>query len=901
MQIGRHTPQNVLENQSSMNLRKDSLGIRNLDLTKSVEPENQNQNGKTSSRFYPNVNSARKASAALAAEHDESHMSHHDYKEMIRNILEKKNRTDEEAWTLYEQIKDFKFFNQVLSGHADPDDILKVVKSLRYRKVKAGKPVFMEGEASNGNMYVVFSGELLVMVKKLDVIAQTNLTAGRKVAETKVTFINLSTPVHQEGNGGNPLKTLQTDDSFEDDDQKQQVIIQTTSELNSGKKKSRFRNVSKAKILDRKPVEKVNTMIVEKESVGSSLTVTKPDAVTSVDILGSSSHNFADPDSPRHAKKEHNQDQQEDANPFGYVKDKIKKGGYFGERALESNANRGATIVANTDCELLVLTTQTYNSLKNEFNKKIKQMMDFIIEALPGLRDINAKAIIKNYIYLFEERTFYYGNHIVNEGEKGDYFYFVYEGNCEVYRTIKIEEDEELPAIYSKIRSSFFSQSFAVKEKIPLTLLKEGGLIGEELLFSEEALYNYSVQVSSNTLKVICVNKDVFQFRFPKEVIQKIKQAYEEKKHYKNTLLFQALEKRDISIVKSSIDAPFLTVKRKSTLDCTKKVAKINKSPSQFISYKIMMQDNSPAENTKSNLGSPTSLPKLAKSRSTLTLDPAETQLKQKIMSYSRASIMPGSKDFGLALSEFEQQQKNHEGLNKVDHIRKSSQGSPYHNINDVYDNISMKLKLDKGSKTTKANINDASSLKLDFGKAYEFEERWLAMAKKRIGGKGKLPEHPHKMTPASIRSANLSPIRENGHYVDSPVSINKLHSVLKSFDIEKLKENKTGASIKDEQLQQQPQQSTRDEKKFEPTFIKDFNQGDEIITVARKKKSSNTMVVKGLNIHVYRQPKKNLTSLKVQNPKPLPFPHDLEGLYSIQTPITLEDQSKTHRLQKSN
>jgi len=894
MQIGRHTPQNPLENQSPMNLRKDSSGIRNLDLARSIDPQNQNSNEKTSSRFYPKqLNSARKASASLAPEHDESHMSHHDYKEMIMNILEKKNRTDEEAWTLYEQIKEFKFFNQVLSGHADPDDILKVVKSLRYRKVKAGKPVFMEGEASNGNMYVVFSGELLVMVKKLDVIAQTNLTAGRKVAETKVTFIDLSTPVHQEGN---PLKTLQTDNSFEDDDDaKQQVIIQTTSELNSGKKKSRFRNVSKTRILDKKTLEKVNTIIVEKESLGSSLTVTKPDGLASVDLLGSSSQNVVEPDSPKRTKKEHNQDHQEDANPFGYVKDKIKKGGYFGERALESNANRGATIVASTDCELLVLTTQTYNSLKKEFNKKIKQMMDFIIEALPGLRDINAKAIIKNYIYLFEERTFYYGNHIVNEGEKGEYFYFVYEGNCEVYRTIKIEEDEELPAIYSKIRSSFFSQSFAVKEKIPLTLLKEGGLIGEELLFSEEPLYNYSVQVSSNTLKVICVNKDVFQFRFPKEVIQKIKQAYEEKKHYKNTLLFQALEKRDIGIVKGSIDTPFLTVKRKSTLDCTKKVAKINKSPSQFISYKIMMQDTSPSENPKSSFGSPTSLPKLAKSRSTLTLDPAETQLKQKIMSYSRASIMPGSKDFGSALSEFEQHQKNHEGLNNVDHIRKSSHGSPYHNINDVYDNISMKLKLEKGSKTTKANINDASSLKLDFGKAYEFEERWLAMAKKRISGKGKLPEHLHKITPASIRSANLSPIRENGQYVDSPVSINKLHSVLKGFDIDKFKGHKT----KDEQ--QQPQQSTRDEKKFEPTFVKDFNQGDEIITVERKKKGSNTMVVKGLNIHVNRQPKKNFTSLKIQNPKPLPFPHDSEGLYSIQTPITLEDQSKTHRLQKSN
>jgi len=856
----------------------------------------ESQHLKTSSKFQPN--SARKASAALEAEEEENPINHHDYKEMIMNILEKKNRTDEEAWTLYEYIKDFKFFNQVLSGHSDPEDIIKVVKSLRYRKVKAGKPVFVEGDPSNGNMYVVFSGELLVMVKKLDVIALMNLTAGKKTLDTKVTFVDLPNPtlVSQEEN--NTLKALRTEDSADEEDVKQSMP-QVASEITTSdkKKKSRFRNPSKTKILDQKTLTKL-VMKEEEEQpqiqdLGNSLmTPTKMDGLMSEDFLAASSQNFADHETPRRQKND--KDSQEDANPFGYVKDRIKRGGYFGERALESNACRGATILANTDCELLVLTTQTYNSLKNEFNRKIKQMMDFIINALPGLKDINAKAIIKNYIYLFEERSYVYGNHIVNEGEKGEYFYFVYEGSCEVYRTIRIEEDEELPATYSKIRSSFFSQSFAVKEKIPLTLLKEGGLIGEELLFSEEALYNYSVQVSSNTLKVICVNKDVFQFRFPKEVTQKIKQAYEEKRSYKNNLFYQALEKRDIAVVKGNIDTPFLAVKRKSAQDYSKKVAKINKAPSQFVSYKIMMQDSSPAEHPKSSISSPVSLPKLAKSRSTITLDPSEMQLKQKIMSYSRASIMPGAKenvrgslDFGSAVHDFEQQSSKNLRNQEVDHIRKSYKGLPYCDINDVYENISTKLKLEKGSKTTKANMNDASSLKLDFGKAYEFEEKWLAMAKKKIVSKSKLPDNLKKITPSSTKSANLSPLRQHGGYTESPVSINKLHSMLKGVDLYKFMANK-GSGRNYEELN-----SPTDRQKLvvEPAFE----------NMHRKKKSANTIVVKSPKVDRANKKSQTFKGDGRHSPKFLIQGPGSDDMYSIQTPVLLlEDSIKTTRFQKA-
>ena len=767
-------------------------------------------------------------------------------RETVDSILKKNDRTDEEALILYDQIKDFKFFNQVLKDKNEPESILTVVKSLKYRKIKAGRTVFVEGDASNGNIFVVFSGELLVMVKKLDSIAETNLAVARGKIDGTVPYFEL--PVA-------PVLVTQTSVS-------EDLIVEVEEPVKPERKSmispkaSKFKRQAETK----KDDQSDGGPVIPSESDTSK--AHKDSALRKL------KRNRADKD----------KDSENDESAHGYVKDKILKGGSFGEIAIESGSKRTATILASTDCELLILTANVFNSLKNEYDRKVKKLLDFITAKLPGLNQVKTKNVIKNYFYLFEEKEFYYGNHITNEGDKGENIYIIYEGSCEVYRTVRIQEVETLPVLYSKIKSSFFSQAYSVKEKIPLTILKDGALIGEELLFCEEdPTYCYSIQVTSDNCKVVCVNKDLFAFRFPKEVIEHMREAYEDKKTYKNNLLKQNLEKRDIHSFKGDMDDRFLIVQRTIQQDFGVKSPKINASPSQYISYKLMMTENVSNDESAASPSSNSSLPKIAKAKNLSPMHSAENETKKKLMPFSRVNLMPLIKEkekekekpesaLDHRKEEIIVNQKNLRGNTGkstpgeiakkryfVDHIRKSEASLRFHNMGDVYESIGAKLNLNPHLNVHRANVNNVDYYKLDFGKSYDFEERSLYLAKNRMKSKeNKEKEHLYNEQPSKISTGvnqskyyknSVSPSKDKDD--DNVASAKKLTKLLKGISVAKFSNNKEELLSKfQDNLERDPASRIDSEvnngesvfvrsdsnspikrfSRFEPSFLKDFN-----------------------------------------------------------------------------
>ena len=122
------------------------------------------------------------------------------------------------------------------------------------------------------------------------------------------------------------------------------------------------------------------------------------------------------------------------ASKFGTIKDKIKKGGYFGEKALATNQPRGATIITNTECELLTIRKEEFDLMMGKFERVNNHLKEFMYKYIPNIQLIYNKSVLENLLYVFNEKTFEKGNHLTLEEEEGNHFYIVAEGRCDLYK-----------------------------------------------------------------------------------------------------------------------------------------------------------------------------------------------------------------------------------------------------------------------------------------------------------------------------------------------------------------------------------------------------------------------------------------------------------------------------------
>jgi len=105
----------------------------------------------------------------------------------------------------------------------------------------------------------------------------------------------------------------------------------------------------------------------------------------------------------------------------------------FGELALLYNAPRAASIVAKEDCVLFSLDRECFNHIvKDSAVKKREKYIDFLskVEILSSLDTYERSKICD----CLQPKSFKAGEYIIKQGEQGNTFYFVEEGEAEALK-----------------------------------------------------------------------------------------------------------------------------------------------------------------------------------------------------------------------------------------------------------------------------------------------------------------------------------------------------------------------------------------------------------------------------------------------------------------------------------
>ncbi|GAB9464797.1 hypothetical protein Gpo141_00002223 [Globisporangium polare] len=176
-------------------------------------------------------------------------------------------------------------------------------------------------------------------------------------------------------------------------------------------------------------------------------------------------------------------------NGVGVVE--LKDGDYFGERALLASEPRAATVIAKTDVRAMVLDQEVFTSLLGP----LQEVLDFnrlwrILESVNVLKNV-PESLKRKLLDLAQQSSFAPGEFIIREGDEGDTFYIVKDGEAKVL--------QRSPLSPSSPRSS----SSTTKSQPDVEVAR----IGPGDTFGEMALLNRSPRMAS---VVACTKVDCF-------------------------------------------------------------------------------------------------------------------------------------------------------------------------------------------------------------------------------------------------------------------------------------------------------------------------------------------------------------------------------------------------------
>ena len=162
------------------------------------------------------------------------------------------------------------------------------------------------------------------------------------------------------------------------------------------------------------------------------------------------------------------------------------QGDTFGELALLYNCPRAATVKAVTDVVTWCLDRETFNHIVKDAAQKKRERYESFLKTVNILSTIDSYELMQISDAL-KTATFHKEDYIIREGELGDVFYFLEEGNCVATKTL-------VPGQPAKVIKDY----------------KKGDYFGERALIKGEPRYA-NIIAKSDVVKVISLDRESFK------------------------------------------------------------------------------------------------------------------------------------------------------------------------------------------------------------------------------------------------------------------------------------------------------------------------------------------------------------------------------------------------------
>jgi len=113
----------------------------------------------------------------------------------------------------------------------------------------------------------------------------------------------------------------------------------------------------------------------------------------------------------------------------------------FGELALLYNSPRAATIIAETDCVLWSLDRETFNHIVKNYAINKRNRYDSLLKSIKIFQTMDSYERSK-LADTFLEKYYKKGDIIIKQGDKGDYFYILDEGEAYAIKELSSSKNE---------------------------------------------------------------------------------------------------------------------------------------------------------------------------------------------------------------------------------------------------------------------------------------------------------------------------------------------------------------------------------------------------------------------------------------------------------------------------